>query len=145
MTLNDPLPQLTKQTIMRLPKIKQGLKDGLSYPQIAEQCNVYEKTIDRDMKAWVQSGDFEIWLKTEFVTLHSHVVVANPIEAYKEISKIVGKMVTQKRELSIDETLTEKTELKIDLSVLSNDDKSILDKAARILDSTSKRRLSDLH
>jgi type IV secretory pathway TrbF-like protein len=60
------------------------------------------------MQDWVQSGDFEIWLKTEFVILHSHAVVADPIEAYKEIAKIVAKMVTQKREVAIDENVTEK-------------------------------------
>ena len=104
MSLNVPL---THQTLLRLPKIQQGLREGLNYTQIGQSCGVTEKTIDRDMQAWVQSGEFEIWIKTEFAALHSHVVVANPLEAYKEIAKIVSKMVTQKREIKEDITLKE--------------------------------------
>jgi hypothetical protein len=97
---NVPLP---KKTILRLPKIKQGLRDGLNYDQIATNCGVKSsQTIDRDMKAWVESGLFEIWLKTEFVELHQHARVANPLEAYKEIAKIVARMVTRKEEITQD-------------------------------------------
>jgi hypothetical protein len=102
---NVPLP---RKTVLRLPKIKQGLRDGLNYDQIAESCNLKSaQTIDRDMKAWVQSGLFEIWLKTEFVELHEHVRVANPVEAYKNISKIIGKMVTRKVESEHTERIEE--------------------------------------
>lgn len=97
---NVPLP---KKTALRLPKIKQGLREGLNYQQIAENCGVKSsQTIDRDMKAWVESGLFEVWLKTEFVELHEHARIANPLEAYKEIAKIVGRMVTRKTEVTED-------------------------------------------
>lgn len=96
MNRNVPLP---RKTVMRLPKIKQGLQDGLNYDQIATNCGVKStQTIDRDMKAWVQSGLFEIWIKTEFVELHEYTRSANPLEAYKEVSKLVGKMITRKVE-----------------------------------------------
>jgi hypothetical protein len=56
------------------------------------------------MNSWVESGDFETWLKTEFVALHNHVVVANPTVAYKEMARLMGKMVTRKAEIKqIDE------------------------------------------
>jgi hypothetical protein len=142
---NVPEMSLNTQTLQRLPKIKQGLREGLSRTQIGETCGVTEKTIDRDMQVWVQSGFFEVWLKTEFVGLYSHVVVANPVAAYKELAKIIAKMVTQKRELTVDETLTEKQVVEIDLSKLSDSDKQALDTAARILESQSKRELSNLH
>ena len=97
---NVPLP---KKTAFRLPKIKHGLREGWGYQQIAEYCGLKSsQTIDRDMKAWVESGDFELWLKTEFIELHEHVRVANPVEAYRNICKIVARMVTRKTEVTED-------------------------------------------
>ena len=97
---NVPLPH---KTALRLPKIKQGLREGLTYDQIAELCGVKSsQTIDRDMKAWVESGLFEVWLKTEFVELHEYARQANPLEAYKNICKIVARMVTRKEEITQD-------------------------------------------
>ena len=97
---NVPLP---KKTALRLPKIKEGLREGLNYQQIAESCGVKSsQTIDRDMKAWVESGLFEVWLKTEFVELHEYVRVANPVEAYRNISRIIGRMVTRKIDVTED-------------------------------------------
>jgi hypothetical protein len=142
MPQNVPLPT---QTIIRLPKIKQGLREGLNYQKIADLCNVKsEKTIDRDMQAWVQSGDFEIWLKTEFVILHSHAVVADPIEAYKEIAKIVAKMVTQKREVLIDESVTETHNYNLNYS--EEDKNAILAARRAILNQRgSQNRPESLH
>lgn len=50
------------------------------------------------MQSWVESGLFEIWLKEEFVDLHNYARDQDPIEAYRQIAKIVGKMVTRKIE-----------------------------------------------
>lgn len=103
---NVPLP---KNTALRLPKIKQGLRDGLSYNQIAEVCGVKSsQTIDRDMKAWIESGLFETWLITEFVELHNHMRTADPAKAYDNICRIVSRMVTQKREINEEITHTNK-------------------------------------
>lgn len=98
---------LSVHTLKRLPQIQQGLGEGLSRKQIGDSCKVTEKTIDRDMTAWVQSGLFEIWLKTEFVQLYYHEKTANTTVAFKNISRIVGRMVTQKREVTIDENVSE--------------------------------------
>ena len=98
---------LTPQTLRRLPKIKQGILLNHNRQTIGKSCGVTEKTIDRDMKAWVESGDFETWLKTEFVALHNHVVIANPTIAYKEMARLMGKMVTRKAELKTVEEIRE--------------------------------------
>jgi len=95
---------LSKRTQIRLPTIKDGLRKGLNYDSISESCGVTSQTIDRDMKAWVQSGEFEVWLKTEFAELHGYAREANPMEAYKEIAKIVGRMVTRKVEKTLERT-----------------------------------------
>ena len=47
------------------------------------------------------------WLKTEFVDLHNYARDANPLEAYKQIAKIVAKMVTRKAEIKAIEEIRE--------------------------------------
>jgi len=116
MSQNVPL---SKKTIFRLPKIKQGLLDGLNYDQIAENCGVKSsQTIDRDMKAWVQSGDFELWIRTEFTALYSHVKMADPITAFKELAKMVSKTFVQKQEVKQEVNLNTKhvEELNVNLA-----------------------------
>jgi len=140
MSQNVPLPQNTR---LRLPIIKQGLKENLTHEQIGERCKVTEKTIDRDMKLWVQSGEFEIWLKTEWAELHNYCRQANPLVTYKILSGIVARMVTQKREIK--QEITEDIHEQIDVSVYDDSDKSILDKAARLLERKGARESSGLH
>ena len=90
---------LSTQTLKRLPAIKEGLLKGLNYTQIGGKCGVTEKTIDRDIGKWVESGEFETWIKTEFLRLHTIMIHEYPLEAYKQISKIMAKMVTRKAEI----------------------------------------------
>lgn len=93
---------LSIQTQRRLPKIKTGLLKGLNYTKIGTSCGVTERTIDRDVKAWVESGEFETWVKQEWVRLHGLIVKAYPEIAYKELSRILGRMVTRKIEKTVD-------------------------------------------
>jgi len=90
---------LTPQTRKRLPKIKAGLLKGDNYTIIGEACGVTEKTIDRDVKAWLQSGDFEDWLKTQWIELHGRILAEDPTEAYRQTSRLVTKMITQRQEI----------------------------------------------
>ena len=144
MSQNEPLPH---NTILRLPKIKHGLREGWNYDQIAEYCGLKNSvTIDRDMKAWVQSGQFEIWLKTEFVELHEHARIANPLDAYKEISKIVGKMVTRRTEVKQDIDIQEKQEVRINFDAMSTEEREIYRNLFRKhYLQPSKRRSNSIH
>jgi hypothetical protein len=102
---NVPLP---KKTAIRLPKIKQGLRDGLNYDQIAANCGLKSsQTIDRDMKAWIESGLFEIWLITEYIETHYYMKNANKSKVYDNLTRIISRMVTQKRELKVEENIRE--------------------------------------
>lgn len=131
---------LSTSTLKRLPTIKQSLRKGLNREQIGAKCGVTEKTIDRDMKAWVNSGLFEIWLKEEFLDLHNYARDADPITAYKEIARIVGRMVTRKIEKQVD--IHEKIEEYVQIDVSENEDE-ILSKAASIL--ARKDKLNKIH
>ena len=86
------------QTRKRLPTIKTSLLKGLNRDQIGEKCGVTEKTIDRDVKAWVESGDFETWIKEEFLRLHAQIIHNDPVEAYRQITKLLGRTLTQRVE-----------------------------------------------
>ena len=95
------------QTRKRLPNIKAGLLKGLNYTQIGEKCGVQEKTIDRDIAKWLESGDFETWIKAEWVRLHNIIIHEDPTEAYKQVSKILGRMVTRRVESKHTEEIRE--------------------------------------
>ncbi len=99
---------LSTQTRIRLPKIQQGLRQGLTHDQIAENCGVTSRTIERDLDRWYESGEFETWLKAEFVELYEYVRTANPTIAFKELSRLIGKMVTRKAEIKEQIDITHK-------------------------------------
>lgn len=93
---------MSKWTLMRLPKIKEGLMSGMTQLEIAELCGVSRRTISCDIQCWVESREFESWLKSEFVELYGKTKVDDPIQAFRELSKIVSRMVTSKREVQED-------------------------------------------
>jgi hypothetical protein len=119
---------LSTSTISRLPKIQQGLKQGLTQEQIAGTCGVSRRTIIRDMQEWVNSGLFETWLKLEFVELYEYERVANPAIAFKALSQLMGKMVTRKAEIKTEsiEDVTHRTVIELDPK-----DRILLESAAR--------------
>lgn len=134
---------LSTQTLKRLPYIQQGIHEGLSREQIGESCGVTEKTIDRDMNSWVESGLFEVWIKKEFVETYPDIKKEDTVLAFQEIAKLVGKMLTRKIEKREQIEFREKVE--IDLNVFSDDEKSILDHAARLLEEKSKGKTGSIH
>jgi hypothetical protein len=98
---------LSTHTLKRLPTIKEGLLRGLNRDQIADICKVTHKTIDRDMHAWVQSELFEVWIKEEFITTYPEIKREEKLEAFREISKLVGRMLTRKAEIKNIEEIRE--------------------------------------
>lgn len=98
---------LSTQTLKRLPTIKAGLLKGLNYTQIGNKCGVTERTIDRDIKVWLESGQFETWIKEEWIRLHNLIIHEEPVEAYRQLTKILAKMVTRKAELKTTEEIRE--------------------------------------
>lgn len=123
---------LSTATLKRLPKIKHGLIKGWNREQIGAKCEVTEKTIDRDMEAWVQSGLFEVWIKEEFLRLHPKVVKEDIVEAYRNISKLVGKMITRKFEAKTEYKEEIKQELTINFNELPEDERKLLEHAVRV-------------
>jgi len=83
-------------TKIRLPKIKHGLILGQTLEQIANECNVTERTIRRDKEAWVKSPEFDNWLRSEWLRFHLLIGRTDPLEAYRQLSKLVGKQIAQR-------------------------------------------------
>jgi len=93
---------LPTSTLQRLAKIKSGLLEGKTIAEIALDCRVYEKTIDRDLRKWRQSKEFENWLKEEWIRLHIIMQKKDPTEAYRQLTKLIGHLFVRKIEKQID-------------------------------------------
>jgi len=96
----------------RLEIIKREFPRGTTQQQIADMCEVSRKTISKDIKKWRESGGFEEWLQEEFLELHREVKGDDVKTAYKEISKLVARSMTQKSEAKVEA----KTEHKVNVS-----------------------------
>jgi len=75
---------------------------GLTIGQIADICKVAEKTIDRDLAKFRRSGMFEEWLKHEWMRLHTIIMQKDPTEAYRQLTKLMGKTIVARIEQTVD-------------------------------------------
>jgi hypothetical protein len=123
-----------------IAKIKPMLLDGKSQVEMSVALKLRRETVNRKIQRWVQTSDFEVWLKTAWVEKYQKV---DDRTAFDALTKLLGKMVTQKREVT--EQVDVREHIKIDMNVLSDDDKSILDRAARLLESKGAKRSSNIH
>ena len=135
--------KLSAQTQQRLPKIKIGLLSRQTREQIGQDCRVTERTIRRDLKAWVKTPDYDEWLEILWLTVLQEVYPDNKLEVFKEVSRLKAKRITQRIESKHVEEITEK--IKVDINMYNDAEKSILDKAARLLDRKSQRKPSSIH
>ena len=94
--------QLSYSTQKRLPRIIEGLIKGENYDQIAEAVGVKNRrTIERDIKAWRDTGGFEDFFIAEFLELHGKIRESDPVEAYKQITKLIARTLTRKIEAEL--------------------------------------------
>lgn len=94
--------QLSYPTRKRLPRIIEGLIKGENYDQIAEAVGVRNRrTIERDIQAWRDTGGFEDFFAKEFLKLHGKIRKSDPVEAYRQITKLVARTVTRKSEAQL--------------------------------------------
>lgn len=109
MSLNVPVsvkPRALKKTL-RLQKIIEGLKQGYSFPKIAESCNCSEKTIDRDIAEWRDEGGFDRWLLQEFLRLHNQEVgKEDGGQAYRCITDLLKKRLVDRKEIHTEGNLS---------------------------------------
>lgn len=128
-------------TLKRLPTIKQGLIEGLTREQIGDTCGVTEKTIRRDIQAWVESGLFETWIRIEFLRLHTNIIHEDPVEAYRQISKLVGKTLIHRVEAK--QEIEHVTQPDVDWNKLTEEEKNVFRMCAAIRRAHSAKERPD--
>lgn len=89
--------ELPYHTRKRLPLIIDGLLAGKNYEQIAHDCGLKSpKTIQRDLERWRDRGGLESFLQNEWLRMHGKVKQLDPIEAHRQLTRLLGRTLTQK-------------------------------------------------
>lgn len=100
MSLNVPVKPRALKKSLRLQKLIEGLRQGWSFPQIAEACNCSEKTIDRDFAEWKDNGGFDKWLFSEFLRLHTlELSKEEGGQAYRCVTDLLKKCLVTRQEI----------------------------------------------
>jgi len=97
---------LTYQTKKRLPTIIKGLLEDKTHEQIAAIIGVTRATVERDLRAWRETGGFEEWVDEEFFRLHSKVRTEDEKLAYKTIARFKERILARKQEIEAKGDLT---------------------------------------
>jgi len=93
---------LSYPTRKRLPRIIEGLIKGENYDKIAEAVGVKNRrTIERDIQVWRATGGFEDFFAKEFLKLHGKIRKSDPVEAYRQITKLIARTLTRKIEAQL--------------------------------------------
>jgi predicted DNA-binding transcriptional regulator YafY len=97
MSDNVPFRRLKKS--QRLLKLVKGMLSGRTFIQIAKDCRVSEKTIDRDFAEWKENGGFDKWLQTEFMRLHGQEVNKPESQAYHAVTELLKRRMKENVQL----------------------------------------------
>jgi len=135
------MPQI-RQTERRL-KVLELLRKGQTETEIAPQLSVSRETIVRDVRWLKEYIAYDFTLITNEIMQSLHARIDNMED--RDLIAFLGKLIPHKIEAHTLEETHEIKEVHIDLNVFSDDEKSILDKAARILDGKSKGKSSAIH
>lgn len=91
MSLRKP-PEARRHYIKRNLALK-PLKD------IAVDCGVSEKTIDRDIAHMKETGEYQEWINLEFLRLHIEGDIKDDAK-YRELARLYSKTMVQKTEVA---------------------------------------------
>ena len=97
MSLRKP-PEVRRQYIKHNLALK-PLKD------IAVDCGVSEKTIDRDIAHMKETGEYQDWIDLEFLRLHIEGDIKDDTK-YREMARLYAKTIVQKSEVEATGDLT---------------------------------------
>ena len=86
----------------RLEIIKRELPRGTNQDEIALMCGVCRATINRDIKAWELSGGWDDWIRREFKHLFVNISETDEPLAFREMSKLATRTMTQRTESKIE-------------------------------------------
>ena len=96
---------LSAKDLADIERIKPMLLDRKSQLEMSVALGLRRETVNRKIARWVQTEDFEVWLKTAWVEKYQKV---DDKTAFDALTKLLGKMVTQRREVTEDVNIQEK-------------------------------------
>jgi len=86
----------------RLEIIKRELPRGTTQNDISVLCGVCVDTISRDIKAWELSGGWDDWIRREFKDLFATISETDEPLAFREMSKLATRTMTQRTESKVE-------------------------------------------
>jgi hypothetical protein len=126
----------TSKDKVDIEKIKQMLIEHKTQLDMSRELGLRRETVNRKIRRWVQTDDFENWLKTAWLQQYQNV---DSTEAFRALTSLVGKMLTRKIERKEQIEISEEI---VTVNVTENEDE-ILSKAASIL--SRKERFKQIH
>ena len=100
MSQKQEIPSLKPD--QRLEIIKRELPRGTNQDEIALLCGVCRETINRDIKAWELSGGWDDWIRREFKDLFVTISETDEPLAFREMSKLATRTMTQRTEAKVE-------------------------------------------
>ena len=85
--------------------IKPMLLEGKNQLDMSRVLGLRRETVNRKIGRWVQTEDFEVWLKTAWLDKYRTV---DDKQAFDALTKLLGKMVTRKAEIKEQVDITHK-------------------------------------
>ena len=93
-----------------IERIKPMLLDRKSQLEMSITLGLRRETVNRKIARWTQTGDFELWLKTAWLEKYQKV---DDKTAFEALTRLLSRMVTQKRQVEVEETIHETQDVNI--------------------------------
>ena len=100
MSQKQEVPKLKPE--QRLEIIKRELPRDTNQDEIASMCGVCRETINRDIRAWELSGGWDDWIRREFKGLFTTISETDEPLAFREMSKLATRTMTQRTESKVE-------------------------------------------
>jgi len=116
------------------------LLEGKSQLDMSRRLELRRETVNRKIGRWVQTSDFEVWLKTAWLDKYRNI---SDDKAFDALTKLLGKMVTRKAEIKTEtkEEITHRTVIKLDPN-----DRLLLESAARnYIKASNQKESASIH
>ena len=119
------------------------LLEGKSQLDMSRKLKLRRETVNRKIARWVKTEDFELWLKQAWLEKYQKV---DDKTAFEALTKLLGKMVTQKRKIEVEENITEKQEVTFTIDSLNPDERELARSIARrYIKANNQKRPDSVH
>lgn len=123
--------------------IKPMLLERKSQLDMSRKLGLRRETVNRKIARWIKTEDFELWLKQAWLEKYSKV---DDKTAFEALTKLLGKMVTQKRRVEVEENITEKQEVRFTIDCLDPEERELARSIARrYIKANNQKRPDSIH